>query len=60
LVALVSVGCAVYFLAIRPRVQNNLELSAAAAAAGKKNCHCGETSANRRNGTFNPAMKYSS
>ncbi len=36
LIALVGVGCAVYFLAIRPRVQNNSELSIAAAAAGKK------------------------
>jgi membrane fusion protein, multidrug efflux system len=36
LIVVVGLGCAVYFLAIYPRVQNNQELAAAAAAAGKK------------------------
>lgn len=36
LIALIGLGCAVYFLAIYPRIQNSQELAAAAAAAGKK------------------------
>jgi membrane fusion protein (multidrug efflux system) len=34
--ALIAIGVGVYFLAINPRIQNNQELNAAAAAAGKR------------------------
>ena len=34
--ALIAIGVGVYFLAIYPRIQNNQELNAAAAAAGKR------------------------
>ncbi len=34
--ALIAIGAGVYFLAIYPRIQNNQELNAAAAAAGKR------------------------
>lgn len=36
LIILIGLGCAVYFLAIKPRIQNNQELAAAAVAAGNK------------------------
>jgi RND family efflux transporter MFP subunit len=36
LIALIGIGCAVYFLAIHPRIQNNLELATAAAGAVKR------------------------
>src|SRR6201997_2617066 len=36
IMALLAIGAAVYFLAIYPRIQNNQELNAAAAAAGKR------------------------
>jgi membrane fusion protein (multidrug efflux system) len=36
IIALIAAGAGVYFLAIAPRIQNNRELNAAAAAAGKR------------------------
>jgi RND family efflux transporter MFP subunit len=36
LIVLIGLGCAVYFLAIYPRIQNSQALAVAAAAAGKK------------------------
>jgi membrane fusion protein (multidrug efflux system) len=35
-VTIIAIGLAVYFVAISPRIQNDLELNAAAAAAGKR------------------------
>jgi len=37
LIAPIGLGSAVYFLAIHPRIQNDLELAKAAASAGRKN-----------------------
>src|SRR6266404_4684740 len=34
--ALLAIGVGIYFLAVYPRIQNNQELNAAAAAAGKR------------------------